>query len=134
MTFPVLLSGMADFQRFDRMNARLFSRYAGAVTLSRVTGSVPIDPARPWLGTTTTTTTEDLQFIATEKAAEYVTAGTIQAGDIVGLLAVPTNAALNPPVLGARITVAGVSVALLQIEAVHSDPGQVLHYAVVGRL
>jgi len=65
---------MASFERFDRMNGRLFARYAGTVTLSRVTGEEYIDPARPWLGKTYTTTTEDVQFIATEKAAEGGTA------------------------------------------------------------
>lgn len=126
--------GMASLDRFDRMNGRLFARFAGSVTLSRVTGEEYIDASKPWLGKTYTTTTETVQFIATAAAAEYVTAGTIQAGDIVGLLAVPTNAALNPPVLGATITVGGVAVPLLRVEPVHSDPGQVLHYAVVGRL
>lgn len=120
--------------RFDRMNARLFARFAGSVTLSRVTGEELIDPSQPWLGTTTTTTTESVAFIVTEAESEWIARELIQVGDLIGLMAIPATPALNPPKQGDRITAGSRDYIILRVSPIHSDPDAVLHYHIQGRL
>lgn len=121
-----------DFSRFTSMNTRLLARYGGNVTLSRWTPGEPdpdprAPPPEPVL------TSETLLFIATDAASELLAAGKIQAGDLVGVMAVPATAALNPPKLMDLIAAGGVTYTILGVSPVHSDPGDVIHYAIQGR-
>ncbi|MDN5872790.1 MAG: hypothetical protein L0H29_00205 [Sinobacteraceae bacterium] len=90
------------------------------------------NPEEPWLPVDPTITTETLQFIATEAQAEWVSTGVIMAGDLTGIMAVPTT--LNPPLPGDTITAGGKTYTLMRASPVHSDPGDVIHFTIQGRV
>lgn len=120
--------------RFAQMNARLLARYGGPATLTRVVPGALIDPEQPWLGNGPSTyITEDVPFIRTEAGVEFVSTGVIVAGDLVGIMAVPQTAELNPPKLTDLINAGGKLYTILRFEPVHSDPNGVIHYRVHGR-
>lgn len=117
--------------RFAQMNARLLARYGGTITLARTTPGT-VDPSQPWVPVQPVTVSEQVLFIVQAAAVEWVNAGLILAGDLVGTMAVP--ATLNPPLPGDTITAGGKTYTLLRAEPVDSEPGEAIHFTVQGRV
>lgn len=117
---------------FGAVNARLLARYGGDVVLSRlVPGEPPVnewDPPNPPV-----TISETLRFIATAAETELVAASMVQADDLLGVLAVPETAELNPPLPADELTVGGESYTILSASPVHSRPGEAVHHQIQAR-
>ncbi|RKF22727.1 hypothetical protein D6851_05890 [Altericroceibacterium spongiae] len=116
---------------FTSVNARLLTRYGGDVTLSRLTEGPP--PQNPWdPPSTSVIVSEALRFIATDAATELVASGVVLADDLLGVMALP-GAALVEPKIGDTVTADGKAYTLLSAKPVHSVAGDAIHYAIHAR-
>ena len=117
---------------FIAVNARLLAKYGSDIVLSRtVPGAPPVnewDPPNPPV-----TISETLRFVATGAKTELVAAAMMQADDLVGVLAVPETAELNPPEPTDLLTVDGEPYTIMTAAPVHSRAGEAIHYAVQAR-
>ena len=117
---------------FGGLNARLLAKYGGDVVLSRLTEGPP--PENPWdPPSPPVLISETLRLIATAAEAELVAASMVHADDLLGVLAVPETAELNPPLPADTITVGGESYTILSASPVHSRPGEAIHFTVQAR-
>lgn len=117
---------------FNAANDRLLAKYGGDVVLSRFVPGPP--PENEWdPPSEPIEVSETLRFIATGAATELVAAAMMQADDLVGVLAVPETAELNPPLPADTVTVDGEVLTILTVAPVHSRPGEAIHYQIQAR-
>ncbi len=97
---------------------RLITRHGGAALLVQQ-GAVPLNPWDP----PATLSETPVQIVETGATDDYQPATLVQAGDRVGVMAVPASVT---PSLSDRLKVGGLEFALLELTAMQPDPGGVI--------